>query len=148
MRQAHFVAEVPPYAARKAQKVKPTQKAITAHVVSPFAQTQQAQPAKRKQPEGAPGDQENGGVNGATAIKVRLPPPRVVVPGLRSSALKGEPLTRETASKTDENDSLLPHNASSAPWSSPPSLQRSISLAYSENTSSSSRDGSLQSNLM
>ena len=36
--------------------------------------------------------------------------------------LKGEPLTRETASKTDENDSLLPHNASSAPWSSPPSL--------------------------
>ena len=23
--------------------------------------------------------------------------------------LKGEPLTRETASKTDENDSLLPH---------------------------------------
>ena len=24
-------------------------------------------------------------------------------------ALKGEPLTRETASKADENDSLLPH---------------------------------------
>jgi hypothetical protein len=29
-------------------------------------------------------------------------------------ALKGEPLTRETTSKTDENDSLSPHNASSA----------------------------------
>jgi len=37
-------------------------------------------------------------------------------------ALEGEPLTREAASKTDENDSLLPHDASSAPWSSPPSL--------------------------
>jgi len=76
MRQAHFVAEVPPYEARKAQKVKPTQKAITAHVVSPFAQTQQAPPAKRKQPEGAPGDQENGGVNGATAVKVPATAPR------------------------------------------------------------------------
>ena len=45
-------------------------------------------------------------------------------------ALKGEPLALETATKTDENDSLFgPKNASSAAWSSPPSLQRSISLA-------------------
>ena len=39
--------------------------------------------------------------------------------------LKGEPLARETASKTDVIILSRPHNASSAPWSSTPSLQRS-----------------------
>ena len=41
--------------------------------------------------------------------------------------LKGEPLTRKTASKTDVTILSWPHDASSAPWSSTPSLQRSIS---------------------
>ena len=43
-------------------------------------------------------------------------------------ALKGEPLARETASKTDDAILSWPHNASSAPWSSQPSLQRSYQL--------------------
>jgi hypothetical protein len=68
MRQAHFVAEVPPYAQRKGKKTA----AITAHVVNPFVQTQ-AQATKRKQPSATPGDQENGGVNGVTAVKVYMP---------------------------------------------------------------------------
>jgi hypothetical protein len=41
---------------------------------------------------------------------------------VRHSSLKGEPLVRETASKTDETILYGPMNASSAPWSSPPSL--------------------------
>ena len=52
---------------------------------------------------------------------------RVPVPGLRKSR------SRETAlSKTDVmiRRLLLPHNASSAPWSSLPSLQRSIPWQY------------------
>jgi len=40
-------------------------------------------------------------------------------------------LPRKTASKTDVTILSLPHNASSAPWSSTPSLHSSISLAVS-----------------
>ena len=49
--------------------------------------------------------------------------------GFWCDSLKGRRRSRETAlSKTDLVDSwlLLPHNASSAPWSSTPSLHRSI----------------------
>jgi len=44
----------------------------------------------------------------------------------RRAELKGEPLARETASNTDVMILSWPHNASPAPWSSTPSLQRSI----------------------
>ena len=44
-------------------------------------------------------------------------------------ALKGEPQARVTAPKTDETTLLLAYT-SSAPWSSTPSLQRYISLAF------------------
>ena len=37
-------------------------------------------------------------------------------------------LAQETASKTDVMILVWPHNASTSPWSSTPSLQRSISL--------------------
>ena len=61
-----------------------------------------------------------------TVISIRRPPRRS---SAIRGAVKGEPLTRETASKTDEKRFSITHNASSAPWSPPPSLQRSISLA-------------------
>ena len=57
---------------------------------------------------------------------------RVIIFALRDLKvrLKESRFAQETASKTDETNLFgPPHNASSAPWSSPPSLQRSISLA-------------------
>jgi len=46
-------------------------------------------------------------------------------------ALKGEPLARETASETDVTIVAWPHNASSAPSSSTPTLERSYQLGRS-----------------
>jgi hypothetical protein len=71
----------------------------------------------------------------ALAGQVRLQPELSQNPLqlLRSFRAERKSRSRETAlSKTGSVDScllLLPHNAASAPWSSTPSLHRSISLA-------------------
>ena len=52
--------------------------------------------------------------------------------GAHLRGLKGAPLARETASETDVTNLSWTRNASSAPLSWTPSLQRSISLATSK----------------